>query len=244
MTMYSAQSVEGAALTWDFFRDLPDEKNAFFQAARKRQIKKRETLFVEGSATNSVFYIAEGKVILTQVSSGGKEIVLYIHKKGALIGVAGSMSGLSRIMTARALTDVTFYELSNTEFKPMIAKNPVINERLVRQLSISLNFMASQYSSAFSEDAETRLTKLLSRLFSEELLNPKHDNNPGSISLMTTLDQLAGAIGASKSMVSRVLQRMQAEGLIEKSSHRITFLKPEHFISNMEIIPPQGQRLS
>jgi CRP/FNR family transcriptional regulator, cyclic AMP receptor protein len=233
---------EETALSWDFFSNLPEERNAFFQIARQRRVNRKEILFREGDPANSVLYIAEGEVIITRVSSGGKEVVLYIHKKGALIGALAAVLGLPRNSTEQSIAPGIVFEAPGNHFKALIARFPKLNERLLLQLYGSLDFVTSARLSAFSDNAEIRLTKLLASLFSEALLESKPDSPPESISLNITQDQLACAIGISREMISRLLSRMQAERLIEKSAHRISFLKPDHFLRYLEIIPTHTNR--
>ena len=68
------------------FRDLPDQRNAFYQAAHVRRAERKEILLFEGESSDSVFYLKEGQAISTRVSTDGKEFVLYIYSKGAFIG--------------------------------------------------------------------------------------------------------------------------------------------------------------
>jgi CRP/FNR family transcriptional regulator, cyclic AMP receptor protein len=236
----TTQSFSQSALSWEFFQDLPAERNAFYQMSRLRRVSKKEIVVMEGALANSVLYIVEGQVIVTRTSAGGKEVALYIHKKGALLGLPGSLLNLPRSITARALTPGIVYEVHSSDFRSLIAKFPVLNERIMLQHYLSLDFIMGLYLSAFSDDAEIRLKKLLARLFSEELLKLKPDKPTDSISLTITQDELACAIGVSRAMISRVLQRMQTEGLIAKSAHKISFLKPEQFLSYLEISSTQS----
>lgn len=234
------KSIRQTAISWDFFLDLGAEKNAFCQAARLRKINRKEILFREGDAANSVFYLLEGELIVTRISSGGKEVVLYIHKKGALVGALASLLSLPRSSTDQALTAGIVLEVPNSDFRSLVSKFPKLTERILLQVYGTIDFVTSQHLSAFSDNAEIRLKKLLARLFSEELLKLKDDSAPDSISLRITQDQLACAIGVSREMVSRMLKRMQAEGLINKSAHRIAFLKPGHFLTFLEISPARA----
>ena len=228
-------SIRQTAISWDFFLDMPAEKDAFCQVARLRKINRKEILFHEGDIANSVYYLLEGELIVTRISSSGREVVLYIHKKGALIGTLASLLNLPRNSSGQALTAGAVLEVQNSDFKSLVLKYPRMTDRILLQLYGTVDFVTAQHLSAFSDNAEIRLKKLLARLFSEELLKLRDDSAPDSISLSITQDQLACAIGVSREMVSRMLKRMQADGLINKSAHRIAFLNPGHFLTFLEI---------
>jgi CRP/FNR family transcriptional regulator, cyclic AMP receptor protein len=241
MTTDFTQPPGETALTWDFFNNLPDVRNAFYQISHLRHISKKEILDFEGNISTSVMYLVEGQVIVTRVSNNGKEVVLYIHKKGALMGMLGSLLSLPRHTSFRALTDGIVYDVQNTDFKSLVAKFPVLGERILLQQYLSMDMVTGLYLSACSDEADIRLKKLLARLYSEELLELKPEIPADSVSLTITQEQLACAIGASRSMVNKVLLRMQQEGLIVKSAHKISFLKPDHFLNYLEIAPTQNR---
>jgi CRP-like cAMP-binding protein len=78
--------------------------------------RKKQTIFTQGDAADSVFYIQEGKVKLTVVSKIGKEATLGILSEGGFFG-EGCLAGQSlRMGSASAMTDC---ELLQIEKKAM-----------------------------------------------------------------------------------------------------------------------------
>src|ERR1700724_1897926 len=66
---------------------------------------KKETIFAQGEAADSVFYIQKGKVRLSVVSKTGKEATLGMLSDGQFFG-EGSLAGQSlRMGSATAMTD-------------------------------------------------------------------------------------------------------------------------------------------
>src|SRR5271169_3333173 len=66
---------------------------------------KKESVFTQGDAADSVFYIQEGKVRLTVVSKIGKEATLGILSEGEFFG-EGVLAGQPlRMGSATAMTD-------------------------------------------------------------------------------------------------------------------------------------------
>lgn len=58
-----------------------------------------------------------------------------------------------------------------------------------------------------------------------------------TISNYITQDYLAASVGISRERTNKLLRQLEQEGLISKSAHHITFLKPDHFLSYLEIVP-------
>lgn len=231
--------VQQADISWDFFSNLHVEREAFYSIIRRRELHRKERLFALGDVVNKVFYIVDGKVMLTTTSRNGKEIVVYIHKTGAILGLPGSMANRPRTVNALALTPCTIYEARTSDFKSLLGKYPVLSERVNLQLYIVISFITNLYLSALTDDAETRMKKMLARSFSEELLRTSQEGQRGTISTSLTQDHLAGAIGVSRERANRILHRFEKEGLISVSAHKISFLQPDHFLSYLEIAPLQ-----
>jgi len=68
-------------------------------------LPKKQTIFTQGDAADAVFYIQEGKVVLTVVSQIGKEATLGILSEGEFFG-EGALAGQPlRMGSATAMTD-------------------------------------------------------------------------------------------------------------------------------------------
>ena len=69
------------------------------------EVTKKEIIYAQGAACNALFYILEGKVTLTVLSTLGKEATTAILGEGDLFG-EGCIAGQSlRMGSATALTD-------------------------------------------------------------------------------------------------------------------------------------------
>ena len=71
---------------------------------------KKQPIFVQGDPAGAVFYILEGKVRHTVVSTFGKEATLGILSKGEFFGDGGISGQQLRMDSATAMTDCNFCE--------------------------------------------------------------------------------------------------------------------------------------
>ena len=70
-----------------------------------KEYRKKQTIFLQGSPADAVFYIEKGKVKLTVLSTRGKEAVVAILGSGDFFG-EGSLAGQPlRIATATSMTE-------------------------------------------------------------------------------------------------------------------------------------------
>jgi len=110
---------------------------------------KKETVFAQGDAADSVFYIQEGKVRLTVVSKIGKEATLGILSEGDFFGEGGLAGQPLRMGSATTMTDCQLmridkkammealhreHEFSDMFVAYLLARNIRYEEDLVDQL--------------------------------------------------------------------------------------------------------------
>src|ERR1700686_923101 len=95
----------------------PKKFLATFAGSRKVLVfPKKQTIFTQGDAADSIFYIQQGKVRLTVVSKIGKEATLGILNKGEFFGEGGLAGQGLRMGSATTMTDC---ELMRIEKKAM-----------------------------------------------------------------------------------------------------------------------------
>src|ERR1700681_2144475 len=75
------------------------------EGRRVVSFSRKQTIFTQGDAADSVFYIQEGKVRLTVVSKIGKEATLGILSEGEFFGEGGLAGQPLRMGSATAMTD-------------------------------------------------------------------------------------------------------------------------------------------
>jgi CRP/FNR family cyclic AMP-dependent transcriptional regulator len=77
---------------------------------------KTQTIFLQGDAAHSVFYIQEGNIRLTAVSKSGKEATLGILNVGDFFG-EGSLAGQPlRMGSATAMTACTLLRIARSQW--------------------------------------------------------------------------------------------------------------------------------
>jgi CRP/FNR family cyclic AMP-dependent transcriptional regulator len=88
-------------------------------------VSKKQTIFTQGDTADAVFYIQQGKVILTVVSKTGKEATIGILNAGDFFGEGGIAGQRLRMGSATALTDCS---LMRIEKKSNAAGAPLTTE--------------------------------------------------------------------------------------------------------------------
>ena len=171
---------------------------------------KKETIFAQGDAADSVFYIQEGKVRLTVVSKTGKEATLGILGEGEFFGEGGLAGQPLRMGSATALTDCELlridkkammealhreHEFSDMFVAYLLARNIRYEEDLVDQLFNS------------SEKRLARILLLLARFGKEGV--------PETVIPQISQETLSEMIGTTRSRVSFFMNRFRKLGFVD-----------------------------
>jgi len=174
---------------------------------------KNQTIFAQGDAADSVFYLQEGRVRLTVVSKIGKEATLGILSDGAFFG-EGALAGQSlRMGSAIAMTDC---KLSRIDKKAMILalhrehtfSDLFVTYLLARNIRYEEDLVDQLFNS--SEKRLARILLLLAHFGKEGV--------PQTVIPKISQETLAEMIGTTRSRVSFFMNRFRKLGFLEYGS--------------------------
>jgi len=171
---------------------------------------KKETIFAQGDAADSVFYIQEGKVRLTVVSKVGKEATLGILSEGDFFGEGGLAGQPLRMGSATAMTDC---ELMRIDKKAMM-------EALHREHEFSDMFVAYLLARniRYEEDLVDQLFNSSEKRLARILLLLAHfgkEGVPETVIPKISQETLADMIGTTRSRVSFFMNRFRKLGFVD-----------------------------
>jgi len=174
---------------------------------------KAAVIFSQGDLASSVFYVRQGRVKLSTLSSTGKEAVVAILARGDFFG-EGCLAGQSRRMgTATALTASTVLVIDLDHMRALLHGEPAFAERflshmLVRNIRIEEDLIDQLFNS--SEKRLARVLLLLARYGTEGQPMP-----------LPKLSQevLAEMVGTTRSRVNFFMNKFRELGFIEYNGH-------------------------
>jgi CRP/FNR family transcriptional regulator, cyclic AMP receptor protein len=166
-------------------------------------------VFAQGAQANSVFYVQEGGVKLSVLSSAGKEAVVAMLGPGDFLG-EGCLAGQPlRMGTATAVMRTALLRIPKSEMVRMLHEHPEFSDRflahmLTRNIRIEEDLVDQLFNSSEKRLARTLL--LLARYGKEE--TPR---------VLPKLSQetLAEMVGTTRSRVNFFMNKFRKLGLIE-----------------------------
>jgi CRP-like cAMP-binding protein len=172
-------------------------------------IAKKQGIFAQGDAADSVFYILQGKVRLTVVSKIGKEATIAILGAGSFFG-EGSLAGQAlRIGSAATMTDCELLRIEKKAMMNTLHREQALSEMFVGYLlARNIRYEEDLVDQLFNS-SEKRLARVLLMLahFGKEGI-------PETVVPKMSQETLAEMVGTTRSRVSFFMNRFRKLGFI------------------------------
>jgi CRP/FNR family cyclic AMP-dependent transcriptional regulator len=193
---------------------LPFDLHAFLDSAgvsrRIVRFAAGAVVFAQGAQANSVFYIQDGGVKLSVLSSAGKEAVVGMLGPGDFFG-EGCLAGQPlRMGTAVAVVPTIMLRLPKREMIRTLHEQPAFSDRfiahmLVRNIRIEEDLVDQLFNSSEKRLARTLL--LLARYGRED--------KPHRVLPKLSQETLAEMVGTTRSRVNFFMNKFRKLGFIE-----------------------------
>ena len=182
------------------------ELRAISAHAVSRSYPRHTVVVSEGDATNSLYVVLEGRVKIFLADANGREIVLGEAGPGEYFGEM-TLDGGRRSASVITIDATRLSVIPQADFKQFIAANPAFAFHLVQKLIGRVRALTDNVKSLALMDVYGRVARVLLDLAHEE-------DGQLVISEKPTQIDLAGRIGASREMVSRILGDLASGGFI------------------------------
>ena len=143
-------------------KDPPEElASKLFAEATSHYVKAGETLFQAGEDVDGCYWLDEGAMKMTLASPKGEERILAIVSKGSVIGDLGMIDGLTRSVSAIALTDCDLRFVSQDGFQDFALRHPEIYRYFVMALAKRLRATENDVAALAFLSAKGRVARAL-----------------------------------------------------------------------------------
>jgi CRP/FNR family cyclic AMP-dependent transcriptional regulator len=198
-------AVSDAATPW-FFALPPAVEAAFRPLATPRRYGDGELVHGRGDPPDGLYRIARGKVRISAVSAGGRELILTMLEPGSWFGEISLLDGLPRTHDAHAVGDTELQVVSPQAFESLIAGQPALLRELMRLLCARLRLSLGALEDAMLLPAPARLAK---RLLGAPI------GASGGVDLPQ--EQLARLVATSRQSVSGIVKAWERAGWVSVS---------------------------
>jgi CRP/FNR family transcriptional regulator, cyclic AMP receptor protein len=205
-------------LTRQTMIEAPFDPVAFLETAAQGRVifthQKKQILFSQGDAADSVFYIKEGKVKVTVVSKQGKEAVVAILGADAFLGEGCLLGQPKRLATASAMTECVTMRVEKTEIARVLHDEPTFSQMFVSHILARNARVEEDLVDQLFNSTEKRLARVLPLM-----ANFGKDGRPEPIIAKISQETLAEMIGTTRSRVSHFMNKFRQLGFIDYNGH-------------------------
>ena len=176
---------------------------------RVEEFRKKQAIFSQGEAADSVMYVQKGSVKLTVVNEGGKEAVVAIFGTGDFFGEGGMAGQTVRMGTATAIVPTTVLVIGKEEMTRVLHAEHELSDRfihymLARNIRVEADLVDQLFNSTEKRLARTLL--LIARYGQED--------QPEPVLQKVSQEMLAEMIGTTRSRVNLFMNMFTRERVV------------------------------
>ena len=208
------------------------ETQDLLKCSRHLNLKSRDHLFRAGDQSNDVYIVASGCIRLFQVSSTGKETILWLSFPGEIFGMAELWRGSDRQIHAVANESTQIYSISRKNFANFLGKHPEAAMKAIGILSARVRSLGHALVGLASDNVETRIARLLVRFAAvssgARCCASSTEGDELCVNVRLTHQDIANLIGASRQTVSSTLAHLRKVGAVRTVNQHIHIVQPNH----------------
>jgi CRP/FNR family cyclic AMP-dependent transcriptional regulator len=188
----------------------PDDVRRDCPTARTMAIRHRGTIYREGEPARTVFCVLDGQVTISRVNPEGATLTTAAFGPGDFFGPA--LSGAAQADdTARAKGVVTIWRAPIDEWRRLLLHHPAVAWEFVTLLALRQRKMERRLESFAFKRTEARLAETFRELSGGFATRCDHGFGQH---LRLTQQELADLVGASRPVVSTILNKLRDKGVL------------------------------
>lgn len=195
-----------------------NEWESLFHLGRKAIYKRGAVLFIQGEPATCFYLLRRGRVKVSIYTEEGSEKILAILDDNSLIGESSALLGQPHNGTAVVLAESEIYSFPADEVLRLMQTSPELSVKLIKSLVTKIRLLTLQVENLSFLDAPTRITRMLAKVAS---LYGKAAGPDGEVKVRITHQELAHISGSSRVTVTKVLNDLRKQGILDKDKWQI-----------------------
>jgi CRP-like cAMP-binding protein len=197
-----------------FFKGLSEEHHReLSEIGSVKSVKKREYLFHEGEAGNSMFLLLDGNIQLHKNTEDGREVVIRVIKPGDVFAEVVLFEKERYPVSARAVTNADVLVFPKEGIHRLLAEESFRTD-FISMLMAKQRYLAERIQELTTKDVEHRFFTFLRSQYGEK----------ETIHTPLSKKDIAAAIGTTPESLSRLILRLHEDGIIDWQGKEIRIL--------------------
>ncbi|MCF3592683.1 Crp/Fnr family transcriptional regulator [Rhodobacteraceae bacterium LMO-12] len=191
----------------------------------RRELDSDSVLYHQGAASEGVYCVSRGLIALRSFCPDGSSSLLRLAYPGELIGYRAFLTGREHRSEAQALLPSRVCVVAHRDAKQVIQACPAVLVRLAERCANELDQCHERIQDAARIPNKQRLAQLLEDLMAA---HGKEEGDVWRMRLPISRQDLADILGVQPETLSRLLRRLQDEGLLQSSGRWVEMPSLKH----------------
>ena len=188
----------------------PAELRRDCPTAKVVAVRHRGTIYRQGEAARNVYCVLQGQVTTARDNDGGETITTAVFSPGDFFGAALGGAAKSED-TAKAKGAVSLWRAPIEEFRQLLQRHPEASWQFVSTLARRQRQMERRLEGFAFKRVEARLAETFRELSGGFAMRCEHGFGQH---LRLSQQELADLVGASRPVVSTILNRLRDQGVL------------------------------
>lgn len=198
----------------------PEDLEPVFESLLWREVRRDELVLSKGTPGEHLLFLVHGRLKVVDVTAGGREIGLNLLNAGDHFGELAIIDGGTRSASVVAMEASTVALMPRERAWEMFYRHPLVAQRMLVDLAGRLR-KASRYQTILClPHAHQRVyatLELLARTFAGGAVVVEH---------LPKQHELAMMANTSRETISRALQALLHDGVVERDGRRLIVRRP------------------
>ena len=203
----------------DFFECDVNQLQKDYHSILEMNVPKKIFLYRQGDRCSDLFWIKSGIVKLSHLTEQGNEITIDLLKRGDVIGCfQNNSSGQEMEETAQALGEVNYYRIAYSDFRAMMSHQAELAWYVIEDMYARKQRVERKLRTILTQPVEMRVITTLLELAGMFGIRCTHGY---TLEIHLTQQEVADLVGASRSVVSTVLNDFRNRGMLDYTRDQI-----------------------
>ena len=201
----------------------PRQAAAIAESLVKQRFRRTEAIVRQGENSQTLYIILAGRarVVVSGGRGGRREVILATLHAGDCVGEMNLVDDQPQSATVRAEVATDVLVLQRTAFDLCLAQSPAVRSNLLRCVVQRLRRANQKIESLALQDVQGRVVHALLELATRD--------EQGRLRVQQRLSRqdLAKRVGASREMVSRVMNDLEESAAVVKSDNGLLLMESQ-----------------
>ena len=190
-----------------------------------------ELLFDENAPCEGVYFITSGLVGVRKTTLEGDSTLLKLAYPNDTLGYRPLLAQENHQASAEALKPTIVCFISSSVVTPMIAKNPSLGLNFLQRAAAELGRAEERYHQSVTLSLRERFAHLL--LVMRDRCGQVEDSGKLLLDLPVSRKDLASMLGVRRESVSRLLQKLEKEGITHTANRHFEIESPSKLFASL-----------